>query len=280
MDRFRRSWLLAKASYAVLRADRELLVFPAVSFVALAALTVLFLLPVFAIGGIVNLETGEYSPAGLVVAFAFYVVAYTVGFYFNTALVGAAMIRLEGGDPTIRDGIRVASAHLPQIIGFALIAATVGMILRLISERAGFVGQIIIGFLGLAWSILTFLVVPVLVVENVGPVTAIKRSSALLRKTWGEQLIGAGGIGLVFGLIVFVAILAGMGLTALLAAVSGYLAIVAVVVTVLAVGAIALIGSALGGIYTASLYRYATSGEAGAFGAEAMAAAFGQKGTA
>jgi len=154
------------------------------------------------------------------------------------------------------------------------------MILRLISERAGFVGQIIIGFLGLAWSILTFLVVPVLVVENVGPVTAIKRSSALLRKTWGEQLIGAGGIGLVFGLIVFVAILAGMGLTALLAAVSGYLAIVAVVVTVLAVGAIALIGSALGGIYTASLYRYATSGEAGAFGAEAMAAAFGQKGTA
>jgi hypothetical protein len=184
------------------------------------------------------------------------------------------MIRLEGGDPTVRDGMRIATSHLPQIIGFALIAATVGMILRLISERAGFLGQIIIGFLGLAWTILTFLVVPVLVTENVGPVTAIKRSSALLRKTWGEQLIGAGGIGLVFGLIVFLAIFAGMGLTVLLAAVSGYLAIVAVVVTVLAVGAIALIGSALGGIYTASLYRYATSGEAGSFGAEAMAAAF------
>jgi hypothetical protein len=280
MDRIRRSWALTKASYGVLRSDRELLLFPLFSFLALVAVLILFIVPVFAIGGIFDLETGEYSPAGIVLAFVFYVVAYAVGFYFNTALVGAAMIRLEGGDPTVGDGLRIASSRLPQIIGYALIAASVGMVLRLISERFGLVGQIVIGFLGLAWTILTFLVVPVLVVEQVGPVSAIKRSSALLRKTWGEQLIGAGGIGLVFGLIVTVAVLVGMALTVLLASISGFLAVVAVVATVLAVGAIALIGSALGGIYTASLYRYATTGDANAFGAEAMAAAFRTKGAA
>jgi uncharacterized protein DUF6159 len=277
MERFRRSWELAKASYAVLRADRELLVFPAISFVAFVAIAIAFVLPVLLVGGIVDLETGEYSPAGVVVAFVFYVVTYSVGFFFNTALVGAAMIRLNGGDPTVSDGIRVATSRLPQIIGYALIAATVGMILRLISERAGFIGQIVIGLLGLAWSILTFLVVPVLAVEGVGPLTAIKRSGELLRKTWGEQLIGAGGIGVVFALLAFLAILAGSAVAVLFASVSDALAFGVIIATVVVVGAIALIGSALGGIYTASLYRYATTGDAGAFGTDAMAAAFREK---
>jgi hypothetical protein len=277
MERFRRSWRLAKASWAVLKADRELLVFPAISFVALIAVLITFIIPVAFVPGIVDFDTGEYSPVGIALAFLFYVVSYTVSFYFNTALVGAAMIRLEGGDPTVSDGLRIASSRLPQIIGYALIAATVGMVLRMISERLGFIGQIIVGFIGLAWSILTFLVVPVLVVEKVGPVTAIKRSGSLLRKTWGEQLIGGGGIGLVFGLLVFAVIIIGVGLTVALAGVSGYLAVAAVIATVLVVGAIALVGAALGGIYTASLYRYATTGEAGAFGADAMTAAFAQK---
>ena len=135
-----------------------------------------------------------------VLAFLFYVVSYTVIFFCNTALVGAAMIRLEGGDPTLRDGFRIAFDRLPQIIGYALIAATVGMILRWISERAGIVGQIIIGIIGFAWNIATFLVVPVLAVEKVGPIEAIKRSAGLLRRTWGEQLVGNAGIGIVFGL--------------------------------------------------------------------------------
>jgi hypothetical protein len=277
MERFRRSWRLAKASWAVLQADRELLVFPAISFFALVAVLLTFI-PIAIVGRVVDLDTGEYSPAGMVVGFLFYLVSYTVSFYFNTALVGAAMIRLEGGDPTVRDGLRIATSRLPQIVGYALIAATVGMILRLISERVGFIGQLIIGFIGLAWTILTFLVVPVLVVEKVGPITAIKRSSALLRKTWGEQLIGGGGIGLVFGLAAFLVLLIGTALAvALGTSVDGVLGAGIFFVTIVAVGGIALIGTALGGIYTASLYRYATTGEAGAFGTDTMSAAFETK---
>ena len=278
MERFRRSWRLAQASWAVLKADRELLVFPAISFVALVAVLIAFVVPIVFVGRLVDLETGEYSPASIALAFLFYVVSYSVAFFFNTALVGAAMIRLEGGDPTVRDGLRIASSRLPQIIGYALIAATVGMILRAISERLGFVGQIIVGFLGFAWSILTFLVVPVLVVENVGPVTAIRRSGELLRKTWGEQIIGGGGIGLVFGLLALLALLIGSALAvALGTSISGILGGTIFIATLLVVGAIALTGAALGGIFTASVYRYATTGEAGAFGTDAMTAAFQRK---
>src|SRR5690349_9958659 len=121
-DRIRRSWALTKASWAVLKSDRELLVFPAISFVALVIVLFSFVIPLVTVPGLVNLDSGKVSVGGMVLTFVFYVVAYSVAFYFNTALVGAAMIRLKGGDPTIRDGLRVASSRLPQIIGFAIIA--------------------------------------------------------------------------------------------------------------------------------------------------------------
>jgi len=279
-ERFRRSWALTKASWAVLKSDRELLVFPAISFVALVVVLLSFVIPLVTVPGLIDFDSGRarVSGGGMVLTFLFYVVSYSVAFYFNTALVGAAMIRLKGGDPTIRDGLRLASSRLPAIIGYALVAATVGMILRAISERAGFLGRIVIGFIGMAWSLLTFLVVPVLAAENVGPIAAVKRSSSLLKSTWGEQLIGAGGIGAVVGLLLIVVVLIGVVATGALAGVSGYLAVVAVVTTVLVGGAIALIGSALGGIYTAALYQYATTGKVEGFDDATLNGAFRQKG--
>jgi hypothetical protein len=175
-----RSWELAKGSFRVLRSDKELLIFPFLSFIALVIVTLSFAYPFILVGGITSAQNGETNIASYVVAFIFYVVSYTVTFFFQTALVGAAMIRLDGGDPTVGDGLRIAFSRLPKIIVYAVIAATVGMILRWISERAGIIGQIIGGVLGFAWSIATFLVVPVLVVENVGPIEAIKRSTGYL----------------------------------------------------------------------------------------------------
>jgi hypothetical protein len=275
---FSRSWELAKASLAVLRSDKELLLFPLVSFLGLVIVTISFAVPWIALGGLREVESGGPSVMSYVLAFLFYVVSYTVIFFCNTALVGAAMIRLEGGDPTLADGFRIAFARLPQIVGYALIAATVGMILRWISERAGIVGVIVAGIIGFAWNVATFLVVPVLAAEKVGPIEAVKRSAGLLRRTWGEQLVGNAGIGIVFGLLAVLFTLLGVGLTIAVAQISIALAIAAVVVTVLVVGTIALIGSAASGIYTASLYRYATKGEPGTnFRAETMSAAFRAK---
>ncbi|MEA2677999.1 MAG: hypothetical protein QOJ81_2140 [Chloroflexota bacterium] len=277
-DSIGRSWELAKGSFRVLRSDKELLIFPFLSFIALVIVTLSFAYPFVLVGGVTSAQNGETNIASYVLAFIFYVVSYTVTFFFQTALVGAAMIRLDGGDPTVRDGLRIAISRLPQIIGYAIIAATVGMILRWISERAGIVGQIIGGVLGFAWSVATFLVVPVLVVEKVGPIEAVKRSGGLLRKTWGEQLIGNVGIGLVFGVLMMLVIFLGGALLYFLFQASFALALAGLVALILVVGVLALIGSALGGIFTASVYRYATKGDAGAmFNNQVVATAFRQK---
>jgi len=260
-----RSWELVKASWAVLQADKELLVFPIVSTLAVIVVMISFAVPMFLTGmfegGLVRV--GGFPIVGIALGFAFYAVQYTVIFYCNSALVGAAMIRLKGGDPTIGDGFRIANKHFASIVGYALLAATVGIILRNIARR-GFVGRIVASVFGLAWNIATFLAVPVLVVEGVGPIEAVKRSTGLLKKTWGEQLIGNLGIGAVF-MLVFLAglVLFGGSLALAIATDSAPLIVTVVAVFVLAAILMSLVGSALSAIYTAAVYRYATEGDAG-----------------
>ncbi|MFL5731654.1 MAG: DUF6159 family protein [Chloroflexia bacterium] len=266
------SWDLVKASYAVLRADRELLVFPFISMVGMIIMALVFSIPLFLSGVFNTASQGDslsdsQKVLGYVLLFLFYLATYTIVIYSNVALVGAAMIRLRGGDPTASDGFRIAAAHLPQIVGYATIAATVGVALSLIRDRGGVVGRIAAGLLGFAWNIVTFLVVPVLVVENVGPVEAIKRSGGLLRRTWGEQLVANAGIGAIFFIIGFgVVLVVGVPLFLLAVAASSVaLMILAVFVTILLVAFLSLFGSALSSIFQAALYMYATTGDPGSY---------------
>jgi hypothetical protein len=264
MGKFARSWALTRASLTILRSDKELLVFPLVSAIAVLLVAASFILPMFGLGLFDHLDRSEGMPVAFYGwMFAFYLVQYFVMFFFNSALVGAAMMRLDGADPTVADGLRIARGKWLQILGYAAIAATVGMVLRALEQRAGFIGRIVIGLVGVAWTLATFLTVPVLVARNVGPIDAVKESAALLKTTWGENLIGNGGLGLALGLLNVGVILLGaviaMGLASqgLVA-----LAILVGVVAVLAVLGIALIQSALTGIYSAALYRYAVQGDA------------------
>jgi len=264
-EKFSRSWTLIKASAGVLRADRELLLLPLMSSIAALLVVASFVLPAIGLGWVTQLdEGGEASPVMYAWMFAFYLSQYFVMFFFNSALVGAAMIRLDGGDPTVRDGLRIAWSRVGAIFGYALIAATVGLILRMIEERAGFVGRIVVGLIGAAWTVVTFIAVPVLVAREVGPLQAVQQSASLLKQSWGENLIGAGGIGLVFGLLTALVLCAGIGLGIALgvASGSGVLAAVLIGATVIAVIVLALVQSALSGIYSAALYRYAVSGDA------------------
>jgi hypothetical protein len=267
-ERFSRSWQLVKASAAVLQADKELLVFPIVSAVLSILVLITFAVPAVLAGVFDStlLEEQGFPVAGYVIGFLFYVVQYFVIFFCNTALVGAALIRLRGGDPTVGDGFRIASQRLVPILGYALVAATVGMILRAISERAGFVGKIVVSLVGLAWNLATYLVVPVLVVENVGPIEAVKRSAGYLKKTWGEQIVGNLGMGLVFGLFGFGILIAGVVLILAAASTeSAALMIFMAGLTLLALVTLSLVSSALGGVYAAAVYRYAAEGDAGTF---------------
>ncbi len=262
-QKFSNSWKLVKASWRVLQADKELMIFPLVAFFASFLILITFAVPTVLAGVLDSFMTGgKLSIFSYVVAFLFYAAMYFVTIFSNTALVGAALIRLEGGDPTVQDGFRIAWSKISTIFGYTLIAATVGVVLRIISERSGTLGRLVVSLVGFVWSITTFLVVPVLVAEDVGPIDAVKRSGSLLRQTWGEQIAGNLSVGLIFGLIFFLALLVGIPLI-VAAAFSGSVALIvtAVALVILSLMGISLISSTLSGIYTAAVYRFATTGD-------------------
>lgn len=277
-NRLQNSWELVKASAKVLEQDKGLLIFPLLSALASIVLVVSFFVPIVAIDSLRTAFDGDQGSglaAGLV--FLFYLFQYFIIFFANAALVGATLIRLRGGTPSIGAGLRVAARHVGSIFVYALISATVGMILRAIAERAGFIGRLITGFIGAAWSIATFLVVPVLVSEEIGPVDAISRSMALLKKSWGEQLVAGAGIGLVFNWLMFFSILlfaGGMWVTAgvFQSPVATLPMIGLVFVWILG---LSLLRATLSGIFAAALYRFAAEGEAGsAFAPQLIQSAF------
>ncbi len=276
MARFIGCVAMARASWRVLRTDRELLVFPAAAFVITVLVSIGFLLPFWASGRLADLADGQVDLVMIVVGLLYYLTVYSVVIFCNVAVVAGALIRLEGGDPTLGDGFGAAFDRLPAIIGYAAIAATVGVVLRYVAERTGIIGRLVLGGLGVAWSLATFLVAPVLVVEGVGPLRAIVRSSTLLRSTWGEQVAGNVGIGLVFGLLMVVTVAVGVAVFSLVVDVSGYASAAVVVLLVVIVAALALVSTTLEAIFTASVYRYAATGDgSGMFPTSVIQDAFG-----
>ena len=252
-----RTWELIKMSWAVLKQDRELVLFPVMSAGALAILAGLM----FGIGsslGTVDRLSAAEPTAGeadiVLLAVTYFVLAFVV-IYFNSALIGAAMIRLAGGDPTVGDGLRMANKRLPQILGWALISATVGLILQLLrnQSRDNMVAQIVLGLVGGVWAYLTYFVVPILVAEGLGPIGAIRSSGSLFKRTWGEQVTSNVG----FGILGIVAALIGALPAVLVAAVSIPAGIAVAVVTV---GLALAIVSTLEGIFKAALYGYVADG--------------------
>lgn len=274
-EKFSRSWGLVKASASVLRADKELMLFPILSSLATLLVMATFVLPVFAL----KLFDNGFNVVGAVLGFAFYFCQYSVIVFFNSALVAAATIRLEGGDPTFSDGIRAAKARLPAILGYAAIAATVGVLLQSLKNRDNNIIVRMIGSgLGMAWTLATFLVVPVLVNREIGPVDALKESVALLKKTWGENAIGNVGIGAAFGLITTLVVLVGIGASFFAWQASMGLGIAVAATFLLGVLVLGVTQSALSGIYSAALYRYAVSHEAPSeFRGMALESAFAPK---
>jgi len=144
LTRLSNSWELVKASAAVLRADKELVVYPIISTIGVLLVTVSFILPMIFAGVLDSLmsgKVGNINIISLIIAFLFYIAQYFVIIFANAELVSAATIRLRGGDPTVGDGFRIAFNHLGPIFGYALIASTVGIILNSLS-RSNTLGRI------------------------------------------------------------------------------------------------------------------------------------------
>ena len=272
MGRISRTLELAKASWQVLKADKELLLLPVLSLIATIAVAASFLAPLVLSGDATTIE--DPGPVGYALLFVAYVVLAFITIFFNAALVHAANERMDGGDPTVGSAIGGAMGRIHRIFPWALASATVSVILRAIEERAGVVGRIVSGIAGVAWSLVTFLVIPVLVVEDIGVVDAVKRSGTLFKRTWGENVAAQVG----FGLLGFVAVLPGLLVLAGGIAAGGSIAVLAVAVAVLWILLVAMVLSALNGIFQTALYRYAAEVDApGAFGGHDLNAAFAPK---
>ena len=281
MGRWARSKALAGASWQLLRNDKELMVLPLISGIASLALAATFLFPIFLTAkGTDSLGATKVSPTPLtylLLLLMYGVLAY-VTIFFKTALLCGADERMRGGEPTLGSALSGAMSRAGKILPWAIVTATVSVILRSLEERAGILGRLVIGLVGMAWAVVTFLVLPIVVFENVGVGTAIKRSASLLKQTWGENLIVNIGIGLIaFALSVPAFILIALG-----AATGTLLGLgTTVVIGVVWLIAVSCWSSAMTAVFQLALYRYATQAPLPQEFANAnLQVAFGPKGSA
>ena len=254
VGRFGRSWELMKISLSIIRKDKEILLFPLLSGIIMVIIGITFIGGIFFAGFLGFVGT----PLSIVLFFIMYLLFYFIGIYFNSAVIGCATIRLEGGDPTVKDGFRIANKNLSAIAGWALLAATVGIILRALEEKVGLLGKIVISIIGFAWSMATFFVIPVLIYEKLPLFKSVKRSAHVFKDTWGETFIGHFGLGIIFflfALVGLIPIILGLML-------GGYIGmIIGLIIAIIYWVIIACIGSAAQGILTAALYRFASTGK-------------------
>lgn len=247
-----RGWRLTKVSFKVLSLDKEILALPLLAGVLMIA-------AVLGVGyGAFGILT-DSSPATLLVIFGIYVLVYAISIYFNAAVIEMATIRFNGGDPVLADGFRLANKRLGRILQWAVVAATVGIIFRILRDQAkdNFLAQILLNFLEFGWNIATFFVVPVAVYQDVGPFDAIRGSMGMMKRTWGESLTGIATTGIVFFLL---------GLLGLIPIAIGFASgsfgvlVAMIVLAVVYWVALAAVNSAVDGILVAGLYKYANEG--------------------
>lgn len=259
MSRWQRSKALAQASWAVLREDKHLLILPLISGATCVVLGGMFLLPIlFTAETTVDGDGIRIGGIGYALVFLMYVTLAYVTVFFKVALLCGADEHMRGGEPTLASSLSAATDLAGKVLPWAIVSATVSMVLAAIEARAGFLGRLTVAVLGVVWAAVTFLVLPILVFEGVGVRDAITRSSALLKETWGENLIVNGGIGVVTFVAVLPAVLLATG--AVLIGSPG-LIVLTVAAAALWVIVVACWSSAMTGVVQLALYRYATDTE-------------------
>jgi Family of unknown function (DUF6159) len=256
MRRIKRGWALTKKSWALLNGHRELIRFPLYGAVATMLLAIVFLGP-----GLYLLDDGALAGAIPLLVIGVYVLS-VVGFYFSVGLAAAADMIFRGREATVSDGLAVARSRFSQVCGWAAVSTTISVLMGVLENQGGVFGDIAARLVGMAWSLVTFLAVPVIAIEGTGPFETLKRSASMFRERWGQQITGniaIGGIVFLAGLLP-AALLIGGGV--LLWSSASFLGALLVVVGALVLAVAMLVSRALSGIFGVALYRYALEGEA------------------
>lgn len=283
MGRFSNSTSLVKSSWSVLSHDKELLALPVISGVVTVIAMAPFATSAFLIGvstaGTADQSSASMGPLGWLFLFVGYLVAAYITIFFQSALILAANERMSGGSPTLGSALSAALSRAGHILPWAILSATVSMVLKAIQERSGILGRVVVGLVGIAWTLVTFLVLPILVIEGTGVSDALTRSAGAFKRTWGENVVGNAGIGLVSTL----ALLAGLLVAAVVGAAGMATGITAVAVFAVAVFVlwalvVAVFSAALSGVFQTALYRFAVLGEEPrGFANDQIAGAFRQR---
>lgn len=273
MRRIKGGWGLTKKSWALLREHPSLLRFPLYGGVATTLLAIVFLGP-----GLYLWDEDQVAGAIPVIVIGVYVLSF-VGFYFSVGLAACADMIFRGQEATVSDGLAVSRSRIAQISGWAAVAAAISLVMNLLESQGGTLGQIAARLVGMAWSLVTFIAIPVIAIEGTGPFETIKRSGSLFRERWGQQITGnlaIGGAVFLLGVLPAIAlIVAGVALWSAAAFLGALLVIVGALVLAVAL----LISRALSGIFGVALYRYALDGEVvGGFTQEDLESAVKVKG--
>lgn len=267
LQALKRGWAIGKESWAVLKAQPSLAVFPVISVLAAVVLTALSAIPLLL--GLAAADRMGLSERGLevltyLIMFIGYCVCTFAIVFGNAALIACALSGFAGQPATVRSGLAAARRRLPQILGWSLLAGTVGFVLRLLQsvlrEKGNAAGEFITGAgLGM-WGITTFFAIPVVVTEGVGPIDAVKRSTAILRRTWGESLTGSAGFSGIMALLLLPFF--GVGALGIYASASGWNAVAAGLWSLCGVYVVGLVvvSTTLNTIFRAGVYSYATTG--------------------
>jgi len=269
---------LAKTSWAVLKKDRELLWFPVMSFLASLVVIAVIAVPIIAMVNTTSTAAGDQTsvnPAAAVLGLIAVLALSVVSVFFNGALVAGAYERLSGGDPTVKSSIDKAFSRISGLVPWALLTATVGLILQALRERAGWLGRIVVGMIGMAWEVATFLVIPAVIIDELGAIDGLKRSGSLLKQTWGENIAAQVGFGLLGMLLIIPAVI----LIALGGASGiGLFLVVAIIAAVAWVALVMVVLTALNAVFQTALYLYATTGSVpSGFETSSLPRAFGQR---
>ncbi len=255
MGRIKRGWGLTKKSWGLLRANPSLIRFPLYGGVATTLLAIVFLGP-----GLYLFEEDQLAGAIPIIVIGVYVLSF-VGFYFSVGLAACADMIFRGQEATVSDGLAISRTRIAQISGWAAVAAAISLVMNLLESQGGTLGQVAARLVGMAWTLVTFLAVPVIAIEGTGPFETIKRSASLFRERWGQQITGNLAIGAaVFLLGVLPAallIVAGIAVWSAAAFAGAVLVVIGALVLAIAL----LISRALNGIFGVALYRYALDGE-------------------
>ena len=287
MSKFRRSWLLFKSSLSIIARNKQLLVFPILIFTLTCVIALFFFAPIVlqptghsylqaehwqAIGNslFTHSESGRhqnseigFTPLALAYLAFLYFVAMFFATFFNVAFFNEILAALSGEPVSIGRGLKFANTRLKAILLWALFAGLVGLIIKFIEQRLELVGRMIARFLGLAWSIASVFVIPIIVreEESINPVNMLRRSAGILKDTWGEALLGYVGLSFANVLVMIASLVLLLGALFVSIALNDFWIIaIAGVLWLFAVFAWSYLASVASQVYKGALYLYAAEG--------------------